>query len=290
MHFSLIFSCSHSFVAKFKKKAIFPSGMMKRALILILTCLLLIASVSAIPQSMKLFGSQNIGLSRIQAMYEGNVLNSSVTITSDSYSIVIPGDDLETPEREGPVEGQFITIMFNDIAQDFVWIPVIMQIDIMQDYINPPEVNITPPDVPPIPEFNGTIPDIPPVEPEQNESQEEPVAPPPPPPSPPSSGGGSSGGSSSGDSSYSPPSSTISPVPKYDNESNKTITFVYHEANETKQEQTTIEEKGVIPVVQNKAEASKELDFSIIIMIGLGIILVIELFFVINIIVKMKRK
>ena len=263
---------------------------MKGAIILILCSLLLITSVNAAPQSMKLFGSQNIGLSSIRVMLEGNSLNSSVSITPDSYSVTIPGDDFETPVREGPVEGEFVTIMFDNISQDFVWIPVVMQIDIMQDYINPPEVNITPPDVPPIPEFNGTIPDIPPVEPEQNESPEEPVAPPPPPPSPPSSGGGSSGGSSSGDSSYSPPSSTISPVPTYDNESNKTITFVYHEANERKQEQTTIEEKGVIPVVQNKAEASKELDFSIIVMIGLGIILVIELFFVINMIVKMKRK
>ena len=34
----------------------------------------------------------------------------------------------------------------------------------------------------------------------------------------------------------------------------------------------------------------QELDFSIIVMIGLGIILVIELFFVINMIVKMKRR
>ena len=264
---------------------------MKGAFILILTCLLLITSVSAIPQSMRLFGSQNIGLSRIQVTLEGNLLDTQVDITPDSYSVTIPGDDFETPEREGPVEGEFVTISFDSISQDFVWIPVVMQIDIMQDYINPPEVNITPPDIPPMPEFNGTIPDIPPVEPEQNESQEEPVPPPPPPPSPPSSGGGSSGGgSSSGDSSYSPPSSTISPVPKYDNESNKTVTFIYHDANQTKQEQVKIEEKGVVPPQENEKKGIKELDFSIIVMIGLGIILVIELFFVINMIVKMKRK
>jgi len=261
--------------------------MMKRAFILILACLLLITSVTAIPRSMTLFGSQNIGLSSIQVMLEGNPLNSSISITPDSYSVVIPGDDFETPDREGPVEGEFVTILFDNTSQNFVWIPVVMQIDIMQDYVNPPEVNVTPPDIPPIPEFNGTIPDNPYVEPEQNETPQEPVAPPPSPPNPPGSSGGSS---SSGDSSGSSHTSTTSPVPKYDNASNRNITFIYHEANQTKQEQTTIQEKGVIPQGENKATGIKELDFSIIIMIGLGIILVIELFFVINMVVKMKRK
>jgi len=249
---------------------------------LILACLLLITSVSAIPQSMTLFGSQNIGLSSIQVMLEGNALNSSVSITPDSYSVTIPGDDFETPEREGAVEGEFVTIMFDNISQDFVWIPVVMQIDIMQDYLFPPEENITP-DIPP---FNGS-PEIPPIEPEQNITPEQP----PTPPNPPSSGGGSSGGgSSSGGSSGSSHTSTTSPVPKYDNASNSNIAFIYHEANQTKEEQVTIQEKGVIPEGEIEAKGYKELDFSVIVMIGLGIILVIELFFVINMIVKMKRR
>lgn len=214
-------------------------------------------------QFMTVFGSKNIEVSKIEVVFEGKILNAQTIILNNSYSVIIPGDDLLTPEKEGPSDGGIFQINFDNRTEQFVWLPIEQQFDIIVETLSPPPENLT----------NETIP--------PNETAENP-----PQPDPSQSSSTSSGGSSGGYivATYTPPKNETSvnksPAPKTEEApiTGKIVSDVTGE-NETK-------EKGIVP---KEESIEKKINLSNIFLIGLGIVFVVEIFFIANMMLKMRK-